>query len=163
MKQKRNAVAVLTPPAGFGDVRRCGDSGGMTADGLPCRSPLGLGASGLCLSHDPKRKAAARAVRAAGGRAAGAAKRAARVSIPDGVPKPPRNLEEATTYFAWITDAIATGRMDARTGHECAFALKGFQSAAEKRDLQREIAALRAELAAAKREAPTSKLGLARG
>ncbi len=148
---------------GLMELQRCGDAGGKTKAGTPCRSPLGLGENGLCMNHDPDRQAVAREVRAAGGRATGAARRAARVTLPGDVPAVPKTLDDAARYFAWLTNAIVTGRLDARSGHEAAFALKGFQSAAEKRDLQAEITKLRAELAAARKSTPTSRLGLARG
>ncbi len=135
---------------------------GFRKDGQPCASTLGLSPAGYCLNHDVERVEAAREVHAAGGRATGAAKRAARVTLPPDVPPVPKTLDDAVRYFAWLTNAIVTGRLDARSGHEAAFSLKGFQSAAEKRDLQREIQKLRAELAAARRDTPTSKLGLSR-
>ncbi len=160
--KKRKAVVELMPPAGFGDVRRCGDAGGKTAAGLPCRSPLGLGENGLCLSHDPERKAAAREVRAAGGRAAGESKRASR-PVPNNVPPPPKTLDDAVKFASWLTHAVCVGTLDARSAHEAGYSLNVFKAAVEKRDLQREIAQLRAELAAARKETPTSKLGLARG
>ncbi len=148
---------------GLMELQRCGDAGGKTKAGTPCRSPLGLGENGLCMNHDPARKAAAHELHAAGGRASSLAARARRVALPGDVPKVPKTLDDAVRYFAWLTNAIVTGRLDARSGHEAAFALKGFQSAAEKRDLQAEITKLRAELAAARKATPTSRLGLARG
>jgi len=126
----------------------------LTKAGTPCGTTVGLSAAGVCLSHDPERAAMARELRAAGGRAAGAAARerkaALKAQFPRVVPPVPKNLEDATKYFAWLVDMGATGQMDARTVHECAFALKGFQSAAEKRDLEREIKKLREELKAAR-------------
>lgn len=128
---------------------------GLKSSGDPCGSTFGLSPAGLCFNHDPDRREISRETKAAGGRAAGAAKRAARTPggrvAPEDVPPPPKNLEDAVRYFAWITHAVATGRLDARTGHEAAYALNGFKAAAEKRDLEREIAELRKELADAKR------------
>lgn len=172
-KPKASAVVLTMTAAGSGtggasrvdarDVRRCGEAGGKTQAGTPCRSALGLGATGLCLTHDPARKTAAREVRAAGGRAAGAAKRAARVVLPTNVPAPPRTLDDAVKFASWLTHAVCVGTLDARSAHEAGYALNVFKAAVEKRDLQREIASLRAELAAARRETSTSKLGLSRG
>jgi len=124
---------------------------GIKNSGEPCGTRLGLSAAGLCLSHDPERVTAARESRARGGKATGEAKRATKAAEIAGrtalnIPPAPRNLEDATRYFAWLVDAGATGKLDARTVHECSFALKGFQSAAEKRDLEREIKALRKQL-----------------
>ena len=108
---------------------------------------MGLSPEGLCLNHDPARQEIARQTRIAGGRASGAKKREKRIVTPSDAPPPPKTLEDAVRYFAFITHAVATGTMDARTGHECAYALTGFKSAVEKRDLERQIIALRKELA----------------
>jgi hypothetical protein len=123
--------------------------GGTKKSGEPCTSTLGLSAAGLCLNHDPERAAAAREIRAAGGRATGAAKRAAketRLTAPDDVPAAPRTLDDAVRYFAYLTHAVASGKMDARAAHEAAYSLNGFKAAVEKRDLEREIKALQKQL-----------------
>lgn len=112
---------------------------GTKANGEPCGTTLGLSPAGLCLSHDPERAAAAKAMRAEGGRAAAAAKRAKRATIPDDVPPVPKTLADAAKYFAWLVNAGATGRMDARTVHECSFALKGFETAVKSRDLEERV------------------------
>ena len=136
---------------------------GVRKDGQPCSSTLGLSEAGLCLNHDALRADAAREVRAAGGRATGAAKRAAKAALPSDVPPPPKNLDDAVKFASWLTHAVCVGTLDARSAHEAGYCLNAFRGAAEKRDLQREIQKLRAELAAARRETPTSKLGLSRG
>src|SRR5205814_6373986 len=96
--------------------RTCGDAGGLTKAGAPCRSTLHLSATGLCLMHDPERTEARAAMRAQGGVAA-AAKRKAKTAAasPDDVPAPPVTLDDAVKYFAWLTNAIASGKLDART------------------------------------------------
>jgi hypothetical protein len=66
-------------------------------------------------------------------------------------------------FASWLTHAVCSGKIDARTAHEAGYALNVFKAAVEKRDYQREIASLRAEVAAAKKETPTPKLGLSRG
>jgi hypothetical protein len=123
---------------------------GKKLNGEPCRVALGISADGLCLMHDPARRDAALASSAAGGRAKGEARRAARerraLEKPDDTPPAPKTLDDATKYFAWIAHAVTTGRLDARSGHEAAYALNGFKAAAEKRDLEREIKALRKQL-----------------
>ncbi|CAN5872334.1 hypothetical protein BH11GEM2_BH11GEM2_06720 [soil metagenome] len=130
---------------------------GLKNNGEPCGSTLGLSPAGRCLNHDPERQEAARQVRIAGGIAAGKSKRERRAAagakgvFPDDVPAVPKTLDDATKYYAWIVNAVATGRLDARSGHECSFALHGFRAAAEKRDLEREIKKLRDELAEARR------------
>jgi hypothetical protein len=143
------------------EPKRCG---APTKAGPPCRAKMNLSATnGLCLQHDPEREAERAALHAAGGKASRAAVARARAADPATVPKPPKDLEEATKYFAWLVDQGATGKMDARTVHECAFALKGFQSALEKRDLLRQIEQLRRDLAEARKEKPRPVLGIARG
>lgn len=66
--------------------------------------------------------------------------------MPADVPPAPRTLADAVRLFSFITHAVASGKMGARIGHEAAYALTGFRSAVEKRDLEREIVALRAQL-----------------
>lgn len=165
MKKKRPALTIAGSGSALPDVRRCGDAGGKTKDGKPCRSPLGLGDNGLCMNHDPARQADATEVRAAGGRAAGEVRRKARALLPDkaNVPAPPKTLDDAVKFASWLTHAVCVGTLDARSAHEAGYSLNVFKAAVEKRDLQREIAALRAELAAAKKETPSSKLGVSRG
>ena len=99
----------------------------------------------------------------AGGAAAKVAKVRAAAADPAVVPEIPKTLDDAAKYFAWLVDQGARGAMDARTVHECAFALKGFQSAAEKRDMEREIKKLRDELAHARKESPRAVVGAIRG
>jgi hypothetical protein len=110
---------------------------------------MNLSPDGLCLVHDPNRAEQARAARKAGGKNSKIAQRLRKVEgVADEVPALPKSLDDAVKYFAWITDAIARGKIDARSGHEMAYALNGFKAAAEKRDLEREIKALRARLEA---------------
>lgn len=129
----------------------CGDSGGVTRDGRPCRSTLNLGKTGLCLSHDPARIQEARAIRVKGGVAAGVSKRLAKAANPKLVPKPPRTLQDAVDWSSWAMHSVAIGEIDARTGHEVGYLVNAFKAAVEKRDLLREIEALRAELAEAQK------------
>lgn len=128
---------------------------GTTKGGTPCRWANNLSEDGLCAAHDPARQEESRAIRVAGGKSGGrrsrAARNAAQEKAPLNVPPAPKTLDDATRYFAWIVNAVATGALDARSGHECAYALNGFKAAAEKRDLEREIQQLREELAAARR------------
>ena len=150
-RQIRAALAAMDVADGIAPAR----CRGTKAGGEPCRWSAGLSPEGFCHNHDPSRRAAAQAIRAEGGRAAGAARRARRdakrASIPDDVPPEPRSLDDAFRFAAWLTHAIATGRLDARTGHESGYCLQRFQSIAEKRDLERQIKQLRAELAEARK------------
>lgn len=137
-------------------MKACGDSGGRTKTGEPCGSTLGLsGANGLCLAHDPERVQQQRAMAKEGGRAARAKdlkaraeERAARAELaklemPEG---PPQDLEGAVRWSSWAIHAVATGAIDARTGHEIGYLVNAFRGAAEKRDLEKELEKARASL-----------------
>lgn len=143
--------------------RTCGDSGGMTKAGAPCRTTMNLSATGQCVQHDETRRAERAAMTVAGGLANGKRRRRALAAEPGTTPPVPETLEDAASYFAFLVNAGATGAMDARLVHECSFALKGFQSALEKRDLLREMKQLRADLAAARKDAPKVGAGPHRG
>jgi len=137
----------------------CGDSGGVTKAGLPCRSALNLSPEdGLCIAHDPERVDEARAMRVAAGKATGLANRKRRAASPLVVPKPPRTLQDAVEWSSWAMHAVATGEIDARTGHEIGYLVNAFKAAVEKRDLLAEIEALRAELASARASRRRSKV-----
>jgi hypothetical protein len=139
------------PPTG----PTCGSNGGRTKAGTACRSTLNLSpTSGMCVQHDPDRADQARALWAMGGRASGERKRRAKAALPEGVPSAPRCLEDAVKFASWLTRAIADGTIDARTGHESAYALNCFKAAAEKRDLERQVADLQAQLKAFKSQRP---------
>ena len=130
----------------------CGDAGGIKTDGMPCGSKLNLSPeNGRCLFHDESRAAEARETSQAGGRASAVAKRARRTADPDDVPAPPKTLEDAVRWSSWAMHAVACGRIDARTGHEIGYLVNAFKAAVEKRDLERQIQELRAELAAAQK------------
>ena len=127
----------------------CGSAGGRNARGEPCGAELGLGESGLCRLHDPERAAEVLAMRQAGGRGRAGFRRTADPELPANVPRAPETLEDAVAWSSWAMHAVAVGEIDARTGHEIGYLVNAFKAAVEKRDLQREIEALRAELAAA--------------
>ena len=78
----------------------------------------------------------------------------AKAALPEGVPSAPRCLEDAVKFASWLTRAIADGTIDARTGHESAYALNCFKAAAEKRDLERQVADLQAQLKVFKSQRP---------
>ena len=132
-------------------ARVCGDAGGVTKAGTPCKSYLNLGESGLCLQHDPDRVAERRAFHVAGGAASGVALRKER-ALPPGMPKAPKTIQDAEHFASWLTHAVCAGLIDARTAHEAAVCLREFRGASEKRILEAQVKALRADLAAAKRE-----------
>jgi hypothetical protein len=142
----------------------CGDHGGRRNDGKPCGANLSPDAppGALCPHHDPlmademeRRRAKGRAARS---RLAITAKAATTRAVP---PKPD-TLEDNAVYTAWVLDETAKGTLDARTSHELFVGLRQHQSVVEKRDLQREIASLRRELAEARSEQPKPTLELRR-
>ncbi len=90
-------------------------------------------------------------MRRAGGRATARSGRTARAALPANVPRAPETLQDAVAWSSWAMHAVAVGEIDARTGHEIGYLVNAFKAAVEKRDLQREIEELRAELAAARR------------
>lgn len=103
------------------------------------------------MAHDQARADKALAVRQAGGRAAGVARRLVKAARPEDLPPAPRTLEDAVRWSSWAMHAVACGRIDARTGHEVGYLVNAFKAAVEKRDLLREIDLLREELAAARK------------
>src|SRR5688572_9242464 len=129
-------------------MRTCGDAGGVTRLGLPCRSVLNLSTeTGRCVQHDPTREQVRRTIVSAGGKAAAQARRSARAALPARVPKAPKTIADAERFASWLTYAVTTGVIDARTAHEAAVCLREFRGASEKRILELEIKELRAELA----------------
>lgn len=126
-------------------------------DGTPCRVTFGLSPDGLCFSHDPLRAVEHAASQTARGRASAERKRERRASLPAGMPRAPKTLDDAVRWSAWAMHATATGIIDARTGHEVGYLANAFRGALEKRDLLRQIEQLRAELAEAKKAAGTGR------
>ena len=115
------------------------------------------------MMHDPDRAAERAAMHSAGGDAAKVSKRLAKAADPATVPGAPKTIEDAEKFASWLTHAVCVGEIDARTAHEAAVCLREFRGASEKRIMQRELQGLRAELAAARKDAPKSALGLHRG
>lgn len=136
-------------------ARTCGDSGGLTKSGEPCRSTLNLSSTtDLCAFHDPGRATEVREMRAKGGVAAGQAKRKAKTADPATVPANPKTLDDAVAYASWLTRAVCVGAIDARTAESSTKALALFSSSVAKRELQHEVKALRAQIVALKEKEP---------
>lgn len=152
---------------------------GTKRNGEPCRSTLALSADGYCLQHDPKRVEQRREARAAGGRSLSAKHARAKLArlsdqvggaatsdpAPEPIDYPPKatTLEQASINLAWISDAALRGVIDPRVAREASFALNGFKSVAEKRDLQREVAQYRKELAELRQRTVADTTGPRRG
>jgi hypothetical protein len=107
-------------------------------------SQLGLSdENGRCGAHDPLRAEVMREGRAKGGRSRKGRTAAAKSTE---VPPAPTTLQDAVDWSSWAMRKVATGEIDARTGHEIGYLVNAFKGALEKRDLQKEIEKLRAEL-----------------
>lgn len=133
-------------------LRTCGDSGGRTKSGANCRTSLNLGASGLCLQHDPARAAERQAVHAAGGKATAARKRERRAAAgPRDIPAAPKSLDDAVRISAWITHATLQGEIDVRVSEAATKAIRQFQLCVEKRELVQRLKEAQAELDALKK------------
>lgn len=130
---------------------------GTTQAGERCRSTLNIGPTGYCLAHDPDRVAQRLASRAAGGRASGRRRQLERAGLfkVENTPPAPKTLADAEAFASWLTHAVCAGGIDARSAHEAAVCLREFRSAATARALEKEVKALRAELAAAKKTGTT--------
>ena len=138
----------------------CGDGGGTTKAGTPCRCALNLSpTSGLCMQHDPDRQAERDAMRAAGGKASGPAKRRAKAADPAVVPDAPKSLADAVRLASWIVRATLAGEIDVRVSEAATKAVRQFQLGEEKRVLEAEVRKLRAELAEARRETSRGVIG----
>lgn len=127
--------------------RTCGDSGGRTLAGSPCRSTLNLGSDGMCIQHSPLREAERAALRVAGGKAAGVAKRKAKAAEPDEVPAEPKSLADAVRIASWVTRAVLIGKIDVRVAEAATKAVRQFQLGEEKARMERELRDLRREVA----------------
>ena len=84
----------------------------------------------------------------AGQRASTAAKRKAKAAEPEGVPPAPKTLADAVRWSSWAMHAVATGRLDARSGHEIGYLVNAFMSSVDRRTLQRRVEELTAQLEA---------------
>lgn len=104
---------------------------GTTVDGSPCRSTA-VAESGFCISHDPERREEMRAARSKGARATNRMRRHrgrgknVRTADPSEVPDRPKTIEDAIEWASWAVWAVATGEIDARTGHEVGYVLRAF-------------------------------------
>ncbi len=128
-------------------IGTCGEAGGITKAGTPCRARLNLSpTNGRCLQHDPERVEVARDMRLAGAHAAGKAQQKAKAALPDGVPGIPKTLDDAARFSAWTANAILEGKIDARTGEAAIKACRQFQLCEKERGLERKVKELEAQL-----------------
>ncbi len=71
---------------------------------------------------------------------------------PEEAPPPPEALEDVAVWLRWLTVAVVTGRVDARTAHEATVALKELRPTLEKIDLDRRVKELEKQLKQARKE-----------
>lgn len=118
----RNGAAGTPPETRCRHVKEDGERCGMVRNIDP--------STGFCVWHDPARKQEAANMRRKGGKESGARakarKPAVRVVNADECPPPPTTLEEATHWLSWLSWAVTTGKIDGRTAHESAYALRAF-------------------------------------
>ena len=128
-------------------VRYCG---ALTLEGGTCRQIVGLDVeSGLCVFHDP-----ARSEEATAARHRGAAATHAREPEPTDVPPPPdpKVLADVIGWHSWITGALSRGQIGKSVATGLAYNLQQLRAALVSRDLEREVAELRATVALLRRQ-----------
>ena len=116
-------------------------------DGEQCRVTWGIHPdSGRCFCHCP-----VRADQRAEGRRRGqlqsahVRRRSTFRTVPVGrCPAPPQSAQDAQDWASWLTVAVTSGQVDARTGKEAATALRVFLTALDKSEMQRQIGELQA-------------------
>src|ERR1019366_3860860 len=127
-------------PQGARTPRACGDAGGMTKAGTPCRSVLNLSpATGKCLMHDETRATERASMRSAGGAAAKVARTKGKAADPVTVPPRMKTLADAVAMASWITNAVMRGEVEARTAESATKACRQFQLGEEKATLLKRI------------------------
>ena len=116
-----------------------------TEAGHRCRQRSTVNDTGLCLLHDPKRRALAQAARRKGARASAKAKVAGRIKTvsPEEAPANPTTIAEVAGYASWALGALTTGAIDARTAREITGLLGRVQNALKDSKVVDEIAELR--------------------
>jgi hypothetical protein len=82
--------------------------------------------TGFCRAHGPGGAEQLSEAGKKGGRVTKSRKARRRVVDPSECPEPPETLEDAARWLSWLPWAVATGKIDARTSHEAAYALRGF-------------------------------------
>lgn len=128
---------------------RCGYQKG---DGELCRVDFALcDCHGQCFHHAPccaeKRKEA----RKRGGKNAHGGKKGVRTVPVGDAPDPPESLEDAVVWASWATYAVATGQIDARTGHEIGYLIRALQDGLKAVDMEARVEELEERLKAAKK------------
>ena len=111
----------------------------IKTDGERCGQSVPEGVR-FCIWHDPKRKAEAGRIRKQGGKLGGSRRTAVIRTVQDEeAPGPPETAADAARFLSWITHAVVTGVLDARTGKEGAYACRAFLAALEKAEMEGQI------------------------
>jgi hypothetical protein len=120
----------------------------LNAAGEPCASPFVDPETGFCQAHEAGGLERLRERSAKGGKVIKGRKSRRMVVDPSECPEPPETLEDAARWLSWLPWAVATGKIDARTAHEAAYALRGFLDSRKAIDRTDErVKALKAQLA----------------
>jgi len=101
--------------------------------------------------HDDARASERTAMRSRGGHESKLTKQREKAALPADVPKAPRTLQDAVDIASWITRSVLIGEIDVRVAEAATKSCRQYQLSLEKRVLEKEIAALRAQLAEAKK------------
>lgn len=118
-------------------------------DGERCRTTFGLSHAGLCFTHDPARARKRMKARRNGAKAAN---RGIRTVALEDTPGSLESLEDVARWLRWVAIALATGKVDARTGSEIVKSLKELRPTLERLATEAEVKELRAMMAEMKRE-----------
>ena len=97
--------------------------------------------NGMCIWHDPNRRAAAVKLRRKGGKAGGVAT-AKRFKAPP----PPQSIEDAVQTLSWVTHAVGVGQLDPRRGQVIERACSAFIRGIKDRDMSKRMAKLEARV-----------------
>jgi hypothetical protein len=115
---------------------------GVKEDGSRCKVRDQISViNGMCIWHDPNRRAAAVKLRRKGGKAGGAAT-AKRLKAPP----PPQSIEDAVQTLSWVTHAVSVGNLDPRRGQVIERACSAFIRGIKDRDMSKRMAMLEKRL-----------------
>jgi hypothetical protein len=139
---------------------QCGDAGGTTKAGQPCRGRLNLSpVNGLCLEHDPDRVEARRVVHVAGARAKGRFQRE-ETEAERAVVVASRQLETFDGLIRLQAVNLAetdAGRRDTRTSEAVSKGIREQRMNLHDRDTLKELSRLRKDIAEARKDRAPSR------
>lgn len=118
----------------------------LKKDGSPCGATFGLSPDGYCFPHDEKRAVEWLAMQRNRADLSAKRRKEMKESLPPGLPRAPKTLDDAVHWSSWATHAVAAGIIDGRTCHEISVSIREFRMSLEKRDLADEVDRLRKQL-----------------